>query len=184
LLTLPQEVSLIWSARWNLIKVLFLLTRYLPFVDLGIVLHCECFLLVLFVGTDLTSVTDRFQQHPDAGTCYLLTATKASSWLFVVITSLAESQCLSVIICVSVVLIRYLPPVMLTVRTWAVWNRDRRLSIGLPIFFVLCWAPMIKIIDMFLKSTTRRHISLHRETQLTVNSHTLRVYHVTWVLDH
>jgi hypothetical protein len=38
------------------------------------------------------------------------------------------------------------------VRTWAVWNRDRRLSIGLPIFFVVCFLPATVMIYMFLES--------------------------------
>jgi hypothetical protein len=36
ILTFPQEVSLIWPAPWSLMKVLFLLTRYLPFADVVI----------------------------------------------------------------------------------------------------------------------------------------------------
>jgi hypothetical protein len=32
-LTLSMEIDLIWSSRWNVIKVAFLLQRYLPFLD-------------------------------------------------------------------------------------------------------------------------------------------------------
>ena len=32
-LTFTREVSLVWDARWNYMKVLFLFTRYQPFVD-------------------------------------------------------------------------------------------------------------------------------------------------------
>jgi len=39
-LTLPSETSLIWSARWTCFKVLFLVTRYLPFVDAIIFSQC------------------------------------------------------------------------------------------------------------------------------------------------
>jgi hypothetical protein len=42
--------------------------------------------------------------------------------------------------------------VLLTVRTWAVWNRDWRLTIGLPIFFVICWVPAFGVTAMFIKS--------------------------------
>ncbi|KAH6899447.1 hypothetical protein BKA70DRAFT_1313493 [Coprinopsis sp. MPI-PUGE-AT-0042] len=34
LLTLPDEVELIWRSKWTAVKVLFLLTRYLPFLEL------------------------------------------------------------------------------------------------------------------------------------------------------
>ena len=33
-LTLGSEISLIWKSPWNILKVLFLLTRYVPFVNL------------------------------------------------------------------------------------------------------------------------------------------------------
>jgi len=42
--------------------------------------------------------------------------------------------------------------IMLTLRTWAVWNKDRRLAIGLPIFFLVCWGPSLGIIIAFTKS--------------------------------
>jgi hypothetical protein len=32
-LTLSREIDLIWSSRWNVIKITFLLQRYLPFLD-------------------------------------------------------------------------------------------------------------------------------------------------------
>jgi len=32
--------------------------------------------------------------------------------------------------------------VILMIRTWAVWGMDRRLTIGLPIFFVSIWLPL------------------------------------------
>jgi hypothetical protein len=45
--------------------------------------------------------------------------------------------------------------VILTIRVWAVWGRDRRLTIGLPIFFAVCFAPCIALIEIFLKSSIR-----------------------------
>jgi len=32
--TLDSELLLIWSSRWNLVKALFLLIRYMPFIDM------------------------------------------------------------------------------------------------------------------------------------------------------
>ena len=40
--------------------------------------------------------------------------------------------------------------VILTLRCWAVWGRDRRLTIGLPIFFILCWVPIVTIVAIFI----------------------------------
>jgi len=112
LLTFPQEVSLIWPSRWTLIKVLFLLTRYMPFVEAGM------------------GAYEHFLRHPTAEICYLFF--KTTSWLLLVGMILTE--------------------IMLTLRTWAVWNRDQRLSIGLPIFFLLCFVPAVKVIDISIKS--------------------------------
>jgi hypothetical protein len=33
LLTIEQEVNFVWYSRWNIIKITFLVQRYLPFVD-------------------------------------------------------------------------------------------------------------------------------------------------------
>ncbi|KZS86853.1 hypothetical protein SISNIDRAFT_461442 [Sistotremastrum niveocremeum HHB9708] len=38
ILTLPEEIILVWPARWNLGKVLFFLTRYPVFIDTSLVL--------------------------------------------------------------------------------------------------------------------------------------------------
>jgi len=32
-----EEVSLIWGSKWTLVKVLYLLSRYMPFVDATVV---------------------------------------------------------------------------------------------------------------------------------------------------
>ncbi len=42
-LTLDLEVSLVWSSPWSGMKVLFLLTRYLPFVDISVLTYCELY---------------------------------------------------------------------------------------------------------------------------------------------
>lgn len=33
LLTFPMEVELIWGSRWNAIKIIFIVQRYMPFID-------------------------------------------------------------------------------------------------------------------------------------------------------
>ncbi|KAJ3808595.1 hypothetical protein EV368DRAFT_65958 [Lentinula lateritia] len=44
--------------------------------------------------------------------------------------------------------------VVLTARTWALWGKDIRLTIGLPVFFLCCWIPNFYIMHRFLRSQT------------------------------
>jgi len=37
-------------------------------------------------------------------------------------------------------------------RAWAAWNRDKKLGIGLVVFFALCWIPSIAIVVMYNNS--------------------------------
>lgn len=37
ILTVHHEIEYIWESKWNLVKILFLLTRYLPFIDCVVV---------------------------------------------------------------------------------------------------------------------------------------------------
>ncbi|KDR65879.1 hypothetical protein GALMADRAFT_1217888 [Galerina marginata CBS 339.88] len=41
---------------------------------------------------------------------------------------------------------------ILTLRAWAVWNRNRRLTIILPILWVIVWSPVIGVMVPFLRS--------------------------------
>jgi len=41
-LTFRMEVDLVWNAQWNFMKGLYLLQRYLPFIDtISIALYCQ-----------------------------------------------------------------------------------------------------------------------------------------------
>jgi hypothetical protein len=53
--------------------------------------------------------------------------------------------------------------VILTLRTWAVCGRDRRLTIGLPIFLVICTAPAIGATVSFMNSAERKHPTINGE---------------------
>lgn len=70
LLTLDRELSLIWLSQWNLAKVLFLLVRYTPYIDVGLVAY--------YMTRDGTS----------SATCSLVY--KFNSWVYVVGVGLAE----------------------------------------------------------------------------------------------
>lgn len=39
LLTFDLEISLIWKSNWSIMKVLFLLARYMPFADLILIFY-------------------------------------------------------------------------------------------------------------------------------------------------
>ncbi|KAJ3733642.1 hypothetical protein DFJ43DRAFT_1138014 [Lentinula guzmanii] len=47
-----------------------------------------------------------------------------------------------------------LTEVVLTMRIWALWGKDTRLSIGLPLFFLSCWVPNFYIFHKFLQTET------------------------------
>lgn len=40
LLTFEREVSLVWRSPWSIVKILFLLARYTPFVSISAILSC------------------------------------------------------------------------------------------------------------------------------------------------
>ncbi|TCD65534.1 hypothetical protein EIP91_002543 [Steccherinum ochraceum] len=71
ILTFDSEVELMWPSQWSTVKVLYLLTRYLPFVDVS-------FLLYLQIKT-----------HIDAETCKRLYY--PTIWLIVIGIIIAES---------------------------------------------------------------------------------------------
>jgi len=70
--------------------------------------------------------------HPGSSgtTCYILF--QIAEWMFVISVGLAE--------------------LILMIRAWAVWERDRRLSIGLPIFFVSVWTALCVYAARYLRS--------------------------------
>ncbi|KAJ6570126.1 hypothetical protein DFH09DRAFT_1154092 [Mycena vulgaris] len=42
LLSLELEVSLVWGSKWSLSKILYMCSRYPPFIDVPLVLWCTC----------------------------------------------------------------------------------------------------------------------------------------------
>jgi len=99
-LTFRMEVDLVWKSKWNFMKGLYLLQRYMPFID------TVCLVLYRQTGENLTKTGCRNVTLVCAGLMFI---------------GLALSE------------------MILTLRTWAVWNRDQRLTIILPILYVLFW---------------------------------------------
>jgi len=111
ILTFRMEVDLVWRSKWNLMKGLYLLQRYLPFID--------TIWLVLYRQMD---------------------------------KSLTKTGCRNVTLASAVIMLIGLSvsEMILTLRTWAVWNRDRRLTIILPILYFLCWGSSFIVRTIYL----------------------------------
>ena len=101
--------------------------------------------------------TDHTRHLPSPAVCRFVF--ESNSWLFYVGTCLAESKdesmswcrpCLTDVACA----------VILTLRTWAVWNKDWRLSIALPIFFAACFGVNIPLIVIFVKSLRCKNVQI------------------------
>ncbi|KAF9650130.1 hypothetical protein BDM02DRAFT_1515285 [Thelephora ganbajun] len=109
-LILPQEIKYIWRASWKYTKVLYILTRYLPFAGLGLMLR------------------NQFASDPTPDSCRR--TLRAVCWTSVVGMDLAE--------------------IVLAVRTYAVWNEDKRVGVGLAILLTLCQIPNGIIAEKFI----------------------------------
>ncbi|KAF8166951.1 hypothetical protein BJ912DRAFT_913505 [Pholiota molesta] len=113
ILTLPLELDLVWRARWNPMKVVYIVQRYLPFVDtVGLVFYHQ------------------LKGNLGEAECKVLYFTSGS--MIIIGMSFSEA--------------------ILTVRAWAVWNQDRRLTILLPIAYALFWVADFVFLAMFLRS--------------------------------
>ncbi|PPR01741.1 hypothetical protein CVT24_001561 [Panaeolus cyanescens] len=112
-LTLDLEIAMVWKSNWNLMKVLFLIQRYLPFID-------TVFLVLLL----------KFGLGMDNAICKRVYA--ASGYLMASGTAISE--------------------LILTLRVWAVWHRDKRLTILLPMVVVGIWVPIMYYMYIFLNS--------------------------------
>lgn len=58
LLMFEMEYSLIWKAKWNATKILYLIVRYLPFIDTTLVM-CRKALFAFTIGPQLTLLHTR-----------------------------------------------------------------------------------------------------------------------------
>ncbi|KIM49918.1 hypothetical protein M413DRAFT_439047 [Hebeloma cylindrosporum] len=70
LLTFQLERELVWTSKWNFIKVLFLLQRYLPLFD-----------------TAFLTLYHQNQRNADPGICHILYRAQAWGWLIGTISS-------------------------------------------------------------------------------------------------
>ncbi|KAL0954061.1 hypothetical protein HGRIS_005211 [Hohenbuehelia grisea] len=114
LITWDLEVALVWlyPPGWSITSLLFMLARYLPFVDtINVLWH---------------------QLSPGITPASCELSFRATGWMYLIGIAITE--------------------VILAIRTWAVWGRDRRMTIALPLFFVAIWIPNFVIMGFFLDS--------------------------------
>ncbi|KAF9007741.1 hypothetical protein BDZ89DRAFT_1168438 [Hymenopellis radicata] len=112
LLTLEQEVELIWGSEWTITKLLYLVTRYSPFVNAGVILW------------------QQLTPNMSAENCVLVV--KMDGWMATAGIMLAE--------------------VILTLRTWAIWNRHRFLTVCMPALFLVYSVVGFTVMGIFLSS--------------------------------
>ncbi|KAF9649434.1 hypothetical protein BDM02DRAFT_3113855 [Thelephora ganbajun] len=112
ILTLHREVLLVWFSRWNYTKVLYLLTRYIPFAANVVILYNHLL--------------------PDVSDAICTDTFKTAAWLYFMGLVLAE--------------------VILMVRTWACWGRNKYIGIGLAFWMLLCQIPSAIFMYKFLNS--------------------------------
>lgn len=175
MLTLEMEVDLIWPAPWNFMKIVYLVQRYLPMFDAFLIVckhvflwHCfERCLTWTFIYSpvhasrdELCRVFPELQFHRMYDPFLALSRRLAHclpfiplAGLFTVGIALSEGM-FSASYYQKLISVDFLNSVVLTVRVWAVWGRDKRLSIGLPVFFVACWVPIFVVMGVFLQSTS------------------------------
>ncbi|CAA7263577.1 unnamed protein product [Cyclocybe aegerita] len=112
-LTMGMEIEYVWPGKWNTLKIIYLVQRYMPFID--------TFYLVLW---------GQFGSSLSPSTCH-----RINNWVrALTLVGLASSE------------------MILTLRAWAVWNRNKALSIFLPIAFAACWIPQIILTVRFVNS--------------------------------
>ncbi|KZP31925.1 hypothetical protein FIBSPDRAFT_882815 [Athelia psychrophila] len=107
ILTFNSEVSLIWGEPWKSLKILFLLSRYLPFADTTLI----------FLNHSVSSQSE----------CSAL--------------GLAMGLLFSVGSCIT--------EYIFAVRTWAMWEFDRKVGMVLATMYLATWLPDIVVVVIF-----------------------------------
>ncbi|KAH9485510.1 hypothetical protein JR316_0002418 [Psilocybe cubensis] len=112
LLTLSMEIDLIWRSPWNVIKIIFIIQRYLPFID-------TCFLTIYRQLGKLTIAQ-----------CEILPYFNGFMYMF----GLALSE------------------ILLSIRVWAIWDRNMKLAYFQAVLFVIIWSPAFYAMYAYVSS--------------------------------
>ncbi|KAF7424059.1 hypothetical protein PC9H_009360 [Pleurotus ostreatus] len=125
ILTLELETRHMWfKQRWSLIRILFFINRYTPFVDItfslyNVLLPTEqgCTFMNKFSGCEQSTILTRVLRD----------------------SVVLGSFCLSIA----------LSEVILTMRTWSLWKGWRWSCVALVAFYLSCWIPIGVLLDIF-----------------------------------
>lgn len=173
LLTIADEIELIWFARWNLLKVLYLFQRYMPLVDtVTLVLYGAC-LFIFTLCCLLTCPPATFSSTPSVKLCASLFKTSGCTFHLCSTIHFASlmtagypqgcSWSASPSPKVSTKSLLYLTSnmtnpkytlVVLTIRALAAFGNTKWRSIFTAIFFLACWVPNFYFLRRFQMSVT------------------------------
>ena len=173
-LTFEREVRAIWSAGWSYMKIMYVLTKYSAFLEAGFLiyrtLHSE---LPLCSPSNLTRSREDISIPGDlewyalcefsykinacAYICILWGVAEADhslqfdnqgfSLLDWVLARVSARRMLQIFILFHTSFSK----VIMTTRTWAVWDKNRFLTYALPMFYVILWAGGFVIMAFFLQ---------------------------------
>ncbi|KAF5342480.1 hypothetical protein D9611_001262 [Ephemerocybe angulata] len=146
LITFDEEYRSIWTGRMGITKILYLFARYSTIFEVGVVLwgtSYECTSTAIRPAHSVTSNSHSILQsklYLETGTGdakSLLISTYVSTWfyirgLFVIGLGFGE--------------------MIMSMRTWAVWKRSKKLGIFLLIFWPVCWIAGFVIAGLFAKT--------------------------------
>ncbi|KAF9001270.1 hypothetical protein BDQ17DRAFT_631505 [Cyathus striatus] len=108
-LTLELEIKCIWSTKWSTLSLMFLFTRYLPFVESSVLLY-----RIFAPGLSTETCNQMFKVHT-----------------LLALAGIAVGE------------------IILSLRTWAIWSRNKIVGIGLVIFWFSATIPAIPVMLSF-----------------------------------
>jgi hypothetical protein len=168
-LTLNREIDYIWLSKWSMIKVTFLVQRYLPFLDLillGILCAFHDPAFWIFSHSDKV-----FEPHGSAQSCGHLFALSICRHTITLATFLCYASHFLIscgrpwnmhlslsVFCLNYYSCWYLmemATVLLTLRVWAVYGQDRRMGITLFLAFMSCWIAAFAFIGICIQLNLR-----------------------------
>jgi hypothetical protein len=84
LLTTDSELTHVWSRRWGIIEILYIITRYLPFVDTPVMLiYREDPIVISWCCSSWITCynTDFYLVNPSIETCHVALTAQVCKWL-------------------------------------------------------------------------------------------------------
>ncbi|KAF9444315.1 hypothetical protein P691DRAFT_786857 [Macrolepiota fuliginosa MF-IS2] len=159
LLKLSLEISLVWQSQWSLIKCLYLVTRYLTLGDVTIALYGrlafglsaeQCAAIYAAYACNTHSLSPCFHSSIDV----------EDLGMFAAGLLLGE--------------------LLLLLRVWAIWGKDRRIGVALAVFYGGLAVLMFANLQFFLKSLSFLNL-FHGTPGCMVAESSNRLY-IEWIL--